>query len=108
MKVNEVSLGQTVYIEFDKGSTHIGVVVKIKDSRIFCGTPTIKYYDIDMDAIHEISLENVYPSEIELYRGKLNRLQEEKNKYIEDYANKAREIQKKIDSLLQKQLFKTV
>lgn len=108
MKVSEVSLGQTVYVEFDKGSNHIGVVVKIKDSRIFCGTPTIRYYDIDMDDIHETSLDCVYPSEIELYRGKLNRLQEEKNKYIEDYANRAREIQKKIDSLLQKQLFKTV
>lgn len=103
MKVSEVSLGQTVYVEFDKGSMHTGVVIKIKDSRIFCGTPTIKYYDDVMDTIYETPLDCVYPSEIELYRGKLQKLQEEKNKYIEDYADKTREIQKKIDKLLEKE-----
>lgn len=77
MKASEVSLGQTVYVEFDKGSTHIGIVVKIKNSRIFCGTPTIKYYDIDMDAIHETSLENVYPSLISLFEVKLKKMEEE-------------------------------
>ena len=103
MKVSEVSLGQTVYVEFDKGSTHIGVVVRIKNSRIFCGTPTIKYYDIDMDAIHETSLENVYPSLISLFEGKLKRMEEEKNKYIEDYVDRVREIQKTIERLQEKE-----
>ena len=103
MKVSEVSLGQTVYVEFDKGSTHIGIVVKIKDSRIFCGTPTITYYDTDIDAIHETSLENVHPSLISLFEVKLKRMEEEKNRYIEDYADKVIKIQKIIERLQEKE-----
>jgi hypothetical protein len=99
MKARELSLGQTIYVEFDKGSIHKGIVVKINDFRLFCGTPTIKYYDDTMDGIYETSLENVYLSKIALYEDKLKKMEEEKNKYIEDYATKTIEIRNKIKKL---------
>lgn len=106
MKVSEVDLGQTVYI--DNGTESEGIVVKIKNSRLFCGSPSIVYYNVKVDDTFEVSLDCVYPTKRALYEGKLKRLEEEKNKYIEEYVDKTREIRKKLDKLIDAQLFKTV
>ena len=103
MKASELSIGQTIYVEFDKRSIHKGIVVKINDFRLFCGTPTIKYYDDTRGVVYETSLDNVYLSEIAVYEDKLKKMEEEKNKYIEDYATKTVEIRNKIKKLQEKE-----
>ena len=101
MKVSEVSLGQTVYVDCEEPCK--GIVVKIKEPRLFCGETCIYYFDIDTEKSFKADIEDVYPSLIAFYEGKLKKMEKEKNKYIEDYVDKVREIQKTIERLQEKE-----
>lgn len=90
MKVSEVSLGQIVYVDCNEPSK--GIVVKIKEPRLFCGKTCIYYFDIDAEKSFKADIEDVYPSLVDFYEEKLKKMEEEKNRYILDYVDKAREI----------------